>query len=76
MAGEIKFINTLKYFQKILPELASTLSDEEKTAVEELTEQFFNQHYYFNTVWLFLNTNRKEKILEIVSEGKSVIPYE
>ena len=76
MAGEIKFINTLKYFQKSLPELASTLSDEEKTAVEELTEQLFNQHYYFNTVWLFLNTNRKEKILEIVSEGKSVIPYE
>ena len=28
MAGEIKFINTLKYFQKSLPELASTLSDD------------------------------------------------
>ena len=76
MAGEIKFIDTLKYQQKSLAEITSTLSDEENTAVEELTEQFFNQHYYFNTVQLFLNTNQKEKILEIVSEGKGVIPYE
>ena len=76
IAGEIKFINTLKYYQKSLAELASTLSDEEKTAVKNLVEQFFNQHYYFNTVWPFLNTNQKEKILEIVSEGKGVIPYE
>ena len=45
-------------------------------AVKKLTEQYFNQHYYFSTVWPFLNSKKKEKILEIVSEGKGIIPYE
>ena len=45
-------------------------------AVKKLTEQYFNQHYYFSTVWPFLNSKKKEKILEIVSEGKGVTPYE
>ena len=43
---------------------------------KKLTEHFFNQHYYFSTVWPFLNSKKKEKNLEIVSEGKGVIPYE
>ena len=51
------------------------LSDEEKMVVKKLIEQFFNQHYYFGTVWPFLNSKKKEKNLEIVLEGKGVIPY-
>ena len=47
-------------------ELASTLSVEEKLAVKELTTNFLNQHYYFSTVWPYLNSQKKEKILEIV----------
>ena len=45
IAGEIKFIYSLKHYPKSLAELASALPDE-------------------------------EKMLEIVSEGKGVIPYE
>ena len=76
ITGEKKFIGSLKYYQKSLAELASTLSDEEKTAVKKLTEQFFNQRYYFSSVWPYLNSKKKEKVLDIVSEGKGVIPYE
>ena len=76
ITGEKKFIDSLKYYQKSLAELASTLSDEEKTAVKKLTEQFFNQRYYFSSVWPYLNSKKKEKVLDIVSEGKGVIPYE
>ena len=43
--------------------------------MKELTTNFLNQHYYFSTVWPYLNSRKKEKILEIVSEGKGVIPY-
>ena len=32
--------------------------------------------YYFSTVWPYLNSQKKEKILEIVSEAKGVIPCE
>ena len=48
--GEVKFIDTLKYYQKSLGELASALSDKEKIVVKKLTEQFFNQHHYFSEV--------------------------
>ena len=43
--------------------------------MKELTTNFLNQHYYFSTVWPYLNSQKKEKISEIVSEGKGVIPY-
>ena len=46
ITGEIKFIDSLKYYQKSLAELASSLTDEEKISIEKLTEQFFNQHYF------------------------------
>ena len=68
--GEIKFIDSLKYYQKSLGELASTLYDEEKTSAKKLTEQFFNQHDYFCKVWSYLNSKKKKKVLEIVSEEK------
>ena len=77
IAGEIKFVDSLKFYQKSLSELASTLSVEEKLAMKEITTTFLNQHYYFSTVWPYLNSQKKnKKNLEIVSEGKGVIPYE
>ena len=75
IAGEIKFIDSLKYYQKNLAELARTLSEEEKAAVKKLTEQFFNQHHFFSNVCAFLNSEQKKKFLEIVLEGKGIIPY-
>ena len=44
--------------------------------MKELTTNFLNQHYYFSTAWPYLNSQKKEKISEIVSEAKGVIPYE
>ena len=76
ITGEIKFTDSLNYYQKSLGQLASTLSDEEKISVKKLTKQFFNQHDYFCKVWPYLNSKKKEQVLEIASEGKSVIPYE
>ena len=60
IAGEIKFIDRLNYYQKSLAKLACTLSDEEKIAIKKLTEQFFNQHHYFSSVWAFLNSQKKK----------------
>ena len=44
--------------------------------MKEITTTFLNQHYYFSIVQLYLNSQKKEKIQETVSEGKGVIPYE
>ena len=62
ITGEIKFIKSLKFYEKSLAALASTLSDEEKLAVRNVTRNYFNQHYYFSNVWLYLNSKKKEKI--------------
>ena len=42
IGGEVKFIDTIKYYQKSLGELASTLTEDEKNSVKYLTIQFFN----------------------------------
>ena len=74
--NEIKFIDTLKYYQKSLGELASTLTETEKSSVKKLATQFLNQHYYFGEIWKYLSNAQKTKILDIISEGKGIIPFE
>ena len=76
IADEIKLIDSLKFYQKSLGDLASALTDEEKMAVKKLTERFLNAHHYFSTVWPYLSFLKKERILEIIFGAKGVIPYE
>ena len=45
--SNIRFIDTIKYYQISLGKLASTLTDTEKNRVEVLTKQFLMQHRYF-----------------------------
>ena len=69
-------IDTLICYQKRFADLASTLSNEEKIAVKKLTERFLNEYYYFSTIWPYLNSKKRKKKSDIISEGKGVIPYE
>ena len=55
---------------------SSTLTDTEKNAVKKVTKKFLNQHHYFCTTWPYLSIQKKDKILEIISTGKGIIPYE
>ena len=36
----------------------------------------FNQLTYFSEVWKYLSDPQKNKILDIIAEGKGIIPYE
>ena len=76
ICGEIRLIDSLKLYQRSLDELSSILTAGEKNPVKNLTETFLNEHYYFCTVWPYLSLKNKDKILEIISEGKEIIPYE
>ena len=51
IAGEFKLIDSLKFYQKSLDDLASTLSNEEIVAVKKVTEKFLNENCYFFTIW-------------------------
>ena len=73
--NEIKLIDSMKYYQKSLAVLSSTLTQYEKEKVEKLTIQFFNQHYHFSTVWMYLPPGIKKET-EIITSGKGIIPYE
>ena len=73
--GEVKFIDTLKYYQKSLAESSSTLSDEEKNSVKQLTKQFLSSHHYFHEVWCFLGTEQKRRVLDIIADEKGIITY-
>ena len=74
--NELKLIDSLKYYQKSLADLSSTLTAEEKKAAVKVTKQFFNQHYYFSTARPYLTPKLQEKVLDIVTGGKGIIPYE
>ena len=74
--NEIKLIDSMKYYQKSLAALSSTLTTLEKEKVEKLTKQFFNQYHYFSTIWPYVTPSAQEKILNNVNSGKGIIPYE
>ena len=50
---EVKFTDTIKYYQKSLAELASNLPVDEKKIVKQLTKQFFGEHHYFSKIWRY-----------------------
>ena len=55
IGNEIKFVDTLKYYQKSLGELASTLTENENKSVKTSVLQFLNQHHYIGEIWKFLS---------------------
>ena len=73
---ETKFIDTLKYYQNSLVQVAATLSDEEKLAVKKVSEQFLMSDHYFLDVWKHLGPTQKEKNLNIITDGKGIIAFE
>ena len=74
--GQVKPINTMKYFLSSLGKLAETIDRIEKERIEKLTVQFLSTYDYFSKVWQELSLEQRIKILEIIVSGKGVIPYE
>ena len=72
---EIRLIDSLKFYQRSLSELSSTFTSDENRAVIKLTEKILKEHFYFLTVWQYLNLSKQNEILDILSGGKGVIPY-
>ena len=57
--NEIKLIDSLKFYQRSLSELSSTLTEQGKIAVKSLAEKLLNEHYCFSTVWVYLSSGKK-----------------
>ena len=74
--AEMKLIDTMKCFLTSLGKLATTLDPTEKKHIEKLTIQSLTTHDYFSKVWGELTQNQRNILLEIIANGKGVIPYE
>ena len=64
IGNQMKIIDTMEYFQCSLAQIASTAANEEKPKIKKLL------------IWQTLTEEIKEKILNILFEGKGMIPYE
>ena len=74
--NQIKIIDTLKYYQTTLAGLTSTADDKEEIKIRKVVEQFLHAHFYFGHVWRNLKQEDRDKILDLISEGKGVMPCE
>ena len=76
IGSQVKFIDTMKYYQTSLGKFASIIDEIEKKNVEKLVIQFLNQHGYFSRIWKMLNPTKQKKVIDIIVCGKGVIPCE
>ena len=74
--GDIKFIDTIKYYQRSLAELTSSMDEIEISRAKKTMQEYLEKHQHFSETWVFLPPYVQEKILQITCEGKGIIPYE
>ena len=74
--GNVKFIDTIKYYLTSLGKLVSTMTGKEKNNTEFLVKQFLMQRQFFPKTWLTLSQSQKTELTKIIVCGKGVIPYE
>ena len=56
--------------------IIETANDFEKTNIRKVTQQFLENHSYFSTISQSLEEEDQNKVLDLVAEGKGVMPYE
>ena len=76
LKSETKFIDSLKYYQRSLAELTSSMDTVETENAKKGMILFLKNHHYFSTIWAFLPQHTQNEILKVTCEGKGVIPYE
>lgn len=69
MSNQVKFIDTVKYFQQSLASLAESMADQERENVRKMCR------IYLATELVLLSQKDEDWILDYLSSGKGVIPY-
>ena len=76
LKSKIKFIDSLKYYQRSLAELTSSMDLEEIEKAKIVMNSFLKNHHYFSNIWPLVSPNKQTEILNLTCSGKGVIPYE
>ena len=61
LRGEIKFIDSLKYYQRSLAELISSMDEKEIEKARIVMDSFLKNHHDFPNIWMFLPPTKKRK---------------
>ena len=76
IVDEVKFIDTMRYYQQSLANLPNTMCDKEKVKEKSACEKFLKSHFYFKSVWSSFEDEKKNQILKYLSSGKGIVSYE
>ena len=75
IASQVKFIDTIKYYQQRLFVLASPMTDEERYCVKKECKKFIKNDSKLNFKFQKCSDVNKEWILNYVSSCKRIISY-
>ena len=76
IGDQVKFIDTLKYYQQSLPALAAAIISVEKIRIKKLNGKFLESRDYSDKFWFEIEFKNCNNILEMVASGKGTITYE
>ena len=68
--NQVRFIDTVKYLQQSLGSLADSMTDIERQNVRKICRRFLANKL------MFLNNKNEEWVLDYLSSGKGMIPYQ
>ena len=74
--NQIRFIDTIKYFQQSLGGLANSLTSSERAAIYEECRKYLIKHEKLSKNFTSLSKTDQEWVLNHLSNGKGTIPYE
>ena len=73
---QVKFINTMKYYQQSLSTVAATMKETEKQNIKFQCKKIINNNKKLNLKFSSCTQEEQEWILNYISSGKGAIPYE
>ena len=68
--NQVRFIDTVKYYQQSLASLADSITDTERVNVRKKCRRFLAEKL------MFLTDNEEAWVLDYLSSGKGMIPYQ
>ena len=68
--NQVRFIDTVKYFQQSLASLADSMTDTERENIRKICRKFLAEKL------LFLNDQDKKCVLDYLASSKGTIPYQ
>ena len=74
--SQVKFIDKIKYYQQSLASLAKSVDQTEKSRIRSSHQKFIEKSPTYSGNFSSMSDEKKEWVLEYLSGGKDIIPYE